>query len=343
MTAVPETAGRHARARDDREPAPRRRARPARAASPSNWASRTGSSAAPGPGRATACTRSSPARRRPGPVPTDADFAILVEHGPEALATADTVVVPASYELGPGLRGGPAHRRAGRRPRPHPARHPAGLHLHRQLRPRRRRLARRPPRHHPLVLRRPLPAALPAVRVDPDVLFIDDGDVLTSAGRRRRDRPVPAHRAPRPRHGRRQRGRPAHASYRRTGTAGRRSTSSGPSPNRSWRPRPPPAPGRWAGCDEPIQLRDMARAGVDERTDVHPPLPRGGRRQPRPVADAAARGAGPASAGGHGPVGRPGGAGRGLRHGASMRQHLQAALGVPPTAYRRTFRAATAA
>lgn len=39
--------------------------------------------------------------RPPGPVRTDADFSILVEHGPEALATADTVVVPASYERGP--------------------------------------------------------------------------------------------------------------------------------------------------------------------------------------------------------------------------------------------------
>ena len=39
--------------------------------------------------------------RPPGPVETDADFAIHVAHGPEALATADTVIVPASYELGP--------------------------------------------------------------------------------------------------------------------------------------------------------------------------------------------------------------------------------------------------
>jgi transcriptional regulator GlxA family with amidase domain len=39
--------------------------------------------------------------RPPGPVRTDADFAIAVEHGPELLATADTVIVPASYELGP--------------------------------------------------------------------------------------------------------------------------------------------------------------------------------------------------------------------------------------------------
>lgn len=33
----------------------------------------------------------------PGLVPTDADFAVLVEHGPRALAEADTVVVPASH------------------------------------------------------------------------------------------------------------------------------------------------------------------------------------------------------------------------------------------------------
>lgn len=39
--------------------------------------------------------------RPPGPVSTDADFTITVENGPETLATADTVVIPASYELGP--------------------------------------------------------------------------------------------------------------------------------------------------------------------------------------------------------------------------------------------------
>ena len=38
---------------------------------------------------------------RPGPVRTEADFDINVEHGPEILATADTVVIP-------GTRYGPA-------------------------------------------------------------------------------------------------------------------------------------------------------------------------------------------------------------------------------------------
>ncbi|MCX5378426.1 GlxA family transcriptional regulator [Streptomyces sp. NBC_00091] len=118
----------------------------------------------------------------PGPVPTDADFAVHVEHGPELLGTADTVVVPASHELGvvhehgrltdelaaalahirPGTRlvsictGGYVLAAAGyldgRRATTHwaYAEHFQGL--------------------------------FPAVRVDPDVLYTDDGNVLTSAG-----------------------------------------------------------------------------------------------------------------------------------------------------------------
>ncbi|UUY47777.1 helix-turn-helix domain-containing protein [Streptomyces yangpuensis] len=118
----------------------------------------------------------------PGPVPTDADFDIHVAHGPELLATADTVVVPASYELGPAheegrlteeLAAALAHIRPGtrlvsictggyvlaaagyldgRRATTHWA---SAAHFQRLF---------------------------PAVRVDPDVLYTDDGDVLTSAG-----------------------------------------------------------------------------------------------------------------------------------------------------------------
>lgn len=40
------------------------------------------------------------------PVRTDADFSITVDHGSELLATADTVVIPASYELGPAYEDG---------------------------------------------------------------------------------------------------------------------------------------------------------------------------------------------------------------------------------------------
>ncbi|MFG2297038.1 GlxA family transcriptional regulator [Streptomyces sp. NPDC048603] len=118
----------------------------------------------------------------PGPVQTDADFAVAVEHGPELLATADTVVVPASYELGPvhsegrltpELAAALAHVRPGtrlvsictggyvlaaagfldgRRATTHWA---SAEHFQRLF---------------------------PGVRVDPGVLYTDDGDVLTSAG-----------------------------------------------------------------------------------------------------------------------------------------------------------------
>ncbi|WP_432587076.1 helix-turn-helix domain-containing protein [Streptomyces sp. HD1123-B1] len=118
----------------------------------------------------------------PGAVQTDADFPITVERGPEALAGAETIVVPASLELGPVMEEGrlPAplaealtHARPGVRwvsictgsyvlaaaglldGRP------ATTHWHNT--------------DH-------FQRLFPAVAVDPDVLFVDDGDVLTSAG-----------------------------------------------------------------------------------------------------------------------------------------------------------------
>ncbi|MFD7229641.1 GlxA family transcriptional regulator [Streptomyces sp. NPDC059881] len=120
--------------------------------------------------------------RPPGPVRTDADFAVLVENGPEALATADTVIVPASYELGtvyekgvltPELTAAFALLRPGTRMvsictggyvlaaagfldgRPATTHWSAAAHFQRLF---------------------------PRVKVDAEVLFIDDGDVLTSAG-----------------------------------------------------------------------------------------------------------------------------------------------------------------
>ncbi|WP_030205414.1 GlxA family transcriptional regulator [Streptomyces sp. NRRL S-87] len=117
-----------------------------------------------------------------GPVRTDADFAIDVEHGPELLATADTVVVPASYELGPVYEEG---------------RLTAGLAAALgHVRPGTRLVAictggyvlaaagyldgRRATTHWSSAEH--FQRLFPAVEVDPDVLFIDDGDVLTSAG-----------------------------------------------------------------------------------------------------------------------------------------------------------------
>ncbi len=64
----------------------------------------------------------------------------------------------------------------------------------------------------------------PRVRVDPTVLYIDDGDVFTSAGTGVGHRPVPAPGAPRPRHRGRQRGGPPDGGARRTATAARPSS-----------------------------------------------------------------------------------------------------------------------
>ncbi|WP_078999359.1 GlxA family transcriptional regulator [Streptomyces sp. WM4235] len=119
---------------------------------------------------------------RPGPVATDADFAVSVEHGPELLATADTVVVPASYELGPVYEEGRLTAALG-----------AALG---HIRPGTRLVSictggyvlaaggyldgRRATTHWASAEH--FQRLFPAVRVDPGVLYTDDGDVLTSAG-----------------------------------------------------------------------------------------------------------------------------------------------------------------
>ncbi|MFD9305098.1 GlxA family transcriptional regulator [Streptomyces sp. NPDC060048] len=118
----------------------------------------------------------------PGRVPTDADFDIRVEHGPELLATADTVVVPASYELGPVHDEG----------RLTPELAAALAHI----RPGTRLVSictggyvlaaagyldgRRATTHWASAGH--FQQMFPAVLVDPGVLYTDDGDVLTSAG-----------------------------------------------------------------------------------------------------------------------------------------------------------------
>ncbi|MDA3628638.1 helix-turn-helix domain-containing protein [Saccharopolyspora oryzae] len=114
-----------------------------------------------------------------GPVRSDADFLITAEHGPELLGTADTVVIP-PYDM---------TRLAAELPRPVAD----ALAL---IRPGTRivsictaafalaatgMLDGRPATTHWCctdLFRR----LFPAVQLDPDVLYVDDGDVLTSAG-----------------------------------------------------------------------------------------------------------------------------------------------------------------
>ncbi|MEU5002170.1 helix-turn-helix domain-containing protein [Streptomyces sp. NPDC021622] len=277
--------------------------------------------------------------RPPGPVHTDADFAILVENGPEALATADTVVVPASYELGPVYEEG---RLTGEL---------AAALAH--IRPGTRLVAictggyvlaaagyldgRRATTHWSSAEH--FQRLFPKITVDADVLFIDDGDVLTSAG-------VAAGvdlclHVVRGDHG----SAVANEVARRTVVPPHRD---GGQAQYIQRPVPEPqlattttARG-WAlgHLHEPIQLRDMAdQESMSVRTftrrfreevGVSPGQWLTQQRVERArhllessdlSVDQVAREAG---------FGTP----------QSMRQHLQAALGVTPTAYRRTFRTA---
>jgi transcriptional regulator GlxA family with amidase domain len=116
------------------------------------------------------------------PVRTDADFTLAVEHDASVLATADSVVIPPSHALDAILdEGMPAE---------------PVLRALKEIRPSTRLIAictgafvlaaaglldGRPAATH-WAEADTLQRLFPAVRVDPDVLFIDDGDVLTSAG-----------------------------------------------------------------------------------------------------------------------------------------------------------------
>jgi transcriptional regulator GlxA family with amidase domain len=113
------------------------------------------------------------------PVTTSADFQIAVRHGPEVLRTADTVVISAfSHELvtpglEPALADALSHIRPGARLMSICSGAfvlaAAGL------------LDGRPATTHWLLADQ-FRSWFPAVRLDPNVLFVDDGDVLTSAG-----------------------------------------------------------------------------------------------------------------------------------------------------------------
>ncbi|MFC4115035.1 GlxA family transcriptional regulator [Nonomuraea zeae] len=113
------------------------------------------------------------------PVRTSADFAITTDHGPEALATADTVIIP-PYESAPASARLPAPVAEALALIPSGARivsictgaftlAAAGL------------LDGRPATTHWRLTAR-FRALFPKVALDADVLFIDDGDILTSAG-----------------------------------------------------------------------------------------------------------------------------------------------------------------
>lgn len=275
--------------------------------------------------------------RPPGPVRTDADYTILVEHGPEALATADTVVVPASYELGPVYEEGRlTGELAAALARIRPGTRLVSICTGGYVLAAAGFLDGRPATTH-WASAAHFQRLFPDVKVDADVLFIDDGDVLTSAGVAagvdlclhlvRRDQGtavandvarltvVPPHRD----------GGQAQYIQRPVPEPQLATTRTA----RAW------ALGR---LDQPLRLRDMAaRESMSVRTftrrfreevGISPGQWLTQQRVERArhllessdlSVDRIARDAGFGTA-------------------QSMRQHLQAALGVTPTAYRRTFR-----
>ncbi|WP_051433374.1 GlxA family transcriptional regulator, partial [Promicromonospora kroppenstedtii] len=123
----------------------------------------------------------------PGLVRSDSDVLVQVEHGPEVLETADTVVVPASHTSGPD-----GTDPAAGDPRLEPELAAAVA----RIRPGARLMSictgafvlaaaglldGRPATTHWLESDR-FRRLYPHVGLDPDVLYTDDGDVLTSAG-----------------------------------------------------------------------------------------------------------------------------------------------------------------
>ncbi|WP_432186154.1 GlxA family transcriptional regulator [Streptomyces sp. Tue6028] len=276
--------------------------------------------------------------RAPGPVETDADFAVLVANGPEALDTADTVVIPTSYELGPVYEDGvltPELASAFARIRP--GTRLVSICIGGYVLAAAGRLDGRPATTHWMHADH-FQQLFPKIQVDPDVLFVDDGDVLTSAGVAagidlclhlvRRDHGaavanevarrtvVPPHRD----------GGQAQYIQRPVPEAQAATTTAA----RAW------ALGR---LHEPIQLRDMAEQEAmsvrtftrrfREEVGISPGQWLTQQRVERArhllessdlSIDQVARDAGFGTA-------------------QSMRQHLQSALGVTPTVYRRTFRA----
>ncbi|MGW5462291.1 GlxA family transcriptional regulator [Streptomyces sp. NPDC003996] len=120
--------------------------------------------------------------RPPGPVETDADFAVHVPNGPEALAGADTVIVPASYELGPVFEEGRlTDELAAAFARIRPGTRLASICTGVYVLAAAGYLDGRPATTHWADAEH-FQRMFPQVRMDADVLFVDDGDVLTSAG-----------------------------------------------------------------------------------------------------------------------------------------------------------------
>ncbi|MGW0732103.1 GlxA family transcriptional regulator [Streptomyces sp. NPDC002851] len=270
-------------------------------------------------------------------VRTNADFSLTPEHGPEALRTADTVVVPSfgSGCLAPNVPEGAAAVLAAVAPGVRLvsictgafALAAAGL------------LDGRPATTH-WALADHFRATYPRVALDPDVLFVDDGNVLTSAGAAsgvdvclhlvRRD------------HGSEVANRVARICvvppWRDGGQA---QYIEQPVPETS--SHSTAAVRQWAleHLDEPLALADLAeRARMSLRTFARRFAEEVGMSPGRWLIQQRVHRARHLLESTDLPVDEIAGQ-VGFATGTSLRQHLHAAIGVSPLAYRRTFRHAT--
>ncbi|GGV18045.1 transcriptional regulator [Kitasatospora herbaricolor] len=117
-----------------------------------------------------------------GPVATSSDFRISVDHGPELLERADTVVIPAAAGITDAwATAGPPPGTAAALARVRPGTRLVSICTGAFVLAAAGLLDGRPATTHWRHTEQ-FAALFPQVRLDPDVLFTDDGDVLTSGG-----------------------------------------------------------------------------------------------------------------------------------------------------------------
>ncbi|WP_344594033.1 GlxA family transcriptional regulator [Actinomadura vinacea] len=271
----------------------------------------------------------------PGRVRTDADFTVLVEHGPEVLAGAGTVIVPASHEQderSARLPGPVAAAMAAIGPDTRVASVCTGAFV---LAAAGLLEGRRATTHWRSCAR--FAELFPSVDLDPDVLYTDGGRVLTSAGEAagidlclhmiRRDHGAAV----------------ANEVARRTVVPPHREGGQA-----QFVPRPVAEPGvAWTGAarawalehlDRPLTLRELAgRESMSVRTFTRRFREEVGVSPGRWLVRQRVERARQLLEETDMPVDRVA-VEAGFGTGASLRQHMQAALGVSPSAYRVTFR-----
>jgi transcriptional regulator GlxA family with amidase domain len=271
------------------------------------------------------------------PVRTSAGYSVLPEHDARVLNDADTVVVP-------GIVGGPVVRDGTLAPDLHAALDGVrarlvsictGSFLLAAL----GRLDGRPATTHWMHVDR-FRALFPAVRLDPDVLYVDDGDVLTSAGNAagidlllhllRRD------------HGTAVANRVARRSVVAPWREGGQSQFAEPLPEDDDTETGPTRTWALAHLAEPLTLdRLAAHAAMSVRTFTRRFRDETGQSPLRWLAAQRVERARRLLETTDLPVERVA-ADAGFGTATSLRQHLHAAIGVAPLAYRRTYRGAAA-